>query len=254
MENFSGFTFAESAATIASICVLVAIVQVSKFRVGGTVSAPLQQETLPLLECIRKRRSVFPRNYVKRSVQKETMDRLLEAAMWAPFHGSLPPWRFVVLGRESMVEMQQMTLRYYDRNWREVGWAGGQTGSEEEFLTWRRMTEEEIDGRWGPVSFMVAVVMQRQAGSKCIPEWEEAAATACAVQNMHLQGSAQPGLACYWSSWHCAARDSEEMRSFLGMGQEDKCLGYFMVAACDRDLKDNRTRRPDIHLRAEFRA
>ena len=95
------------------------------------------------------------------------------------------------------------------------------------------MTEEEITGRWGTVSYvisflcllsflpaflyffflstsflpsflyflasslpsliilpstflpsfryMVAIVMQRQAGSKRIPEWEEAAATACAV-------------------------------------------------------------------------
>ena len=32
------------------------------------------------------------------------------------------------------------------------------------------MTEEEIDCRWGPVSYMVAIVMQRQAGSKRMPE------------------------------------------------------------------------------------
>jgi len=29
-------------------------------------------------------------------------------------------------------------------------------------------------------------------------------------------------LACYWSSWHDAARDSEMMREFLGMGAEDR--------------------------------
>ncbi len=56
-----------------------------------------------------------------------------------------------------------------------------------QYAAWRRMTEAEISGRWGPVSYMVAICVRRQAGSKRLPLWEEAAATACAVQNMHLQ-------------------------------------------------------------------
>ena len=115
------------------------------------------------------------------------------------------------------------------------------------------MTEAEISGRWGPVSYMVAICVRRQAGSKRLPLWEEAAATACAVQNMHLQASAQPGLACYWSSWHDAARDSDAMRAFLDMGAEDRCLGFFVVAACDPGLKDSRVRQPDAHLAVEWR-
>ncbi len=39
---------------------------------------------------------------------------------------------------------------------------------------------------------------------------------------MHLQATAEAGLACYWSSWHAAARDSREMKGFLGMGQDDR--------------------------------
>lgn len=208
---------------------------------------------VPLLASVRARRSVLPRSYIARSVPRATMERMLEAAMWAPYHGSVPPWRFVVLARQAMVEMQRMTLAFYDQHWRDVGWANGNRGSEEQYLKWRAMTEEEIDGRWGPVSYMVAIVMRRQAGSKRMPEWEEAAATACAVQNMHLQACAQPGLACYWSSWHEAARASDEMREFLGMGAEDKCLGFFMVAACEPSLKDSRTRRPEAHLSVEWR-
>ena len=95
--------------------------------------------------------------------------------------------------------------------------------------------------------------MQRQAGSKRIAEWEEAAATACAVQNMHIQASAFPGLACYWSSWHAAFRDCDEHKTFLGMGSEDKCLGYFMVAACDPKLKDSRRRTAETHMMADWR-
>jgi len=169
---------------------LVMLARTTTARAGNGPPA----EPTPLLDCIRKRRSVFPRSYSTRSVPPETIRRLLEAASWAPFHGPVPPWRFVVLGRRSMVEMQRMTLAFYDADWREVGWAGGKRGSEAEYLAWRKMTEGEITGRWGPVSYMVAIVVRRQAGSKRMPEWEEAAATACAVQNMHIQASTQPGL------------------------------------------------------------
>jgi nitroreductase len=180
------------------------------------------------------------------------MRRLLEAAKWAPYHGPVPPWRFVVLGQQAMVEMQRMTLAFYDANWRDVGWANGKHGSEEQYLAWRQMTEDEIHGRWGTVSYMVAIVMRRQAGSKRIPEWEEAAATACAVQNMHLQASAEPCLACYWSSWHDAVRDSANMRDFLGMDPEDQCFGFFIVATCEPSVDDKR-RRKETHLSVEWR-
>ena len=201
---------------------------------------------VPLLEvlpCLRARRSVKPRDYVDGRVQTEVVTCLLEAAMWAPYHGPRAPWRFVVLGREAMVKMQKLTLSFYDHNWQQTGWGPGTRGTQEEYQAWRAATEEEITGRWGPVSFMIAIVMQRQAHwEKRMPEWEEAAATACAVQNMHIQACVFPGVACYWSSWHVAARDSIEMRYFLGMQAEDKCLGFFMVASCKPDLPDRRRR------------
>jgi nitroreductase len=207
-----------------------------------------------VLPCIRARRSVFPRSYVERDVAASEVQLLLDAAMWAPFHGSRPPWRFVVLGKDSMQRMQRLTLDFYDTNWRTTGWANGKHGTEEQYCAWRAMTADEISGRWGPVSFMIAIIMRRQAGSVRLPEWEEAAATACAVQNMHIQAGALGGLACYWSSWHDAMRDSPEMGSFLGMHVEDRCLGFFMVAACDPALKDGRHRDRQTHLCVEWRA
>ncbi|CAE7029248.1 unnamed protein product [Symbiodinium natans] len=197
-----------------------------------------------VLPCLRARRSVMAHDFVAGRVDAAVVTCLLEAAMWAPYHGPRAPWRFVVLGRGAMVEMQKLTLEFYDRNWQSTGWGAGTRGSEAEYQKWRSQTEEAITGRWGPVSFMIAIVMQRQAHpEKRMPEWEEAAATACAVQNMHIQASSFPGLACYWSSWHASARDSLEMRNFLGMQAEDRCLGFFMVASCRRDLPDRRRRK-----------
>ncbi|CAD7949300.1 unnamed protein product [Amoebophrya sp. A120] len=216
-----------------------------------------------LLPSLRNRRSVFPKDYVQggKPAEPRVVESLLQAAMWAPYHGPVPPWRFVVLGKDAMVEMQRLTLAFYDQNWREAGFPGankvpaGQERTEADYEKWREMTEGEISRRWGPVSYMIAIVMRRQASpKKRMQEWEEAAATACAVQNMHVQATKFPSLACYWSSWHGAARDSAEMAKFLGMEDpEDKCFGFFMVASCREQLPDRRRRKPATHLAAEWR-
>ena len=73
---------------------------------------------------------MFPHQYARRKVPRDVVHRLLEAAMWAPYHGPVAPWRFVVLGKEAMVEMQNVTLQFYDDHWQEVGWANGKHGSE----------------------------------------------------------------------------------------------------------------------------
>ena len=77
----------------------------------------LNADVKAVLPCIRKRRSVFPKNYSRRDVLPQTMQSLLDAALWAPYHGrsstKSPPGRFVVLGKKSMVAMQQLTLKFY---------------------------------------------------------------------------------------------------------------------------------------------
>ena len=164
-------------------------------------------EAAPVLDCIRKRRSIFPRDYSRKEddvVSDKIINRLLEAAMWAPYHGSVAPWKFVVLGRKSMIEMQQLTINYYDKNWHQFNWK-----NQNDYNKWRKMTENEIYNRWGHVSYMIAIIMIRQAGSKRIEEWEEAAATSCAVQNMHIQSTVYNNIACYWSSWHSGQWCSE---------------------------------------------
>ena len=219
-------------------------------------SSALDTSVLP---CIRNRRSIFPSEYDKSpaaDVDPAIIRSLLDAALWSPWHGKCAgnphPAKFIVLGRKGMVQMQELTLDYYDRNWKKVGWGSGRRGTEEQYLAWRKMTHGEITGRWGPCSYMIAIVMQRQSGEKRLPEWEEAAATATAVQNLHLQSTKFPSLACYWSSWHDAARDSDEMKRFLNMKPEDKCLGFFVVAQVKAGQKDRRRRDPSL-LRVEWR-
>lgn len=203
---------------------------------------------LSVIPCIRDRRSIFPSGFKKSPppLDEAIVKSLLEAALYAPFHGRCyanqqHPAKFVVLGKQGMHDMQLLTLEYYDENW-EQHWS-----SEEEYLKFRERTHDEITGRWGGVSYMIAIVMRRQAGPKRFPEWEETSAVACAVQNMHLQSTKFKELACYWSSWHGAARDSAEMKRFLDMEDEDKCMGFFIVGqAKNPDFKAKRVRDPSL--------
>lgn len=48
-------------------------------------------------------------------VSRETIMALLEAANWAPTHGKTEPWRFVVLGRQGMQALQDVTEGVYQR-------------------------------------------------------------------------------------------------------------------------------------------
>lgn len=239
---------------------LTTYIMLRLYKASSTSSGAQSEEQIDysVLPCIRDRRSVFPKQFLKNPppLKQEIIQSLLDAALWSPFHGrcyagNQHPAKFVVLGRKAMVAMQNLTLDYYDRHWREVGWASMQTTKEkastlreEDYNAWREMTHEEITGRWGPCACMIAIVMRRQSGPKRLPRWEEAAAVATAVQNMHIQSTKFPQLACYWSSWHEAARNSDDMKEFLGTeSKEDECMGFFIVAQHEGSgFKDRRKR------------
>ena len=50
---------------------------------------------MEILEIIRKRRSI--RRYKKQEILRETIEKLIEAARWAPSAGNIQPWEFVVV-------------------------------------------------------------------------------------------------------------------------------------------------------------
>jgi nitroreductase len=91
----------------------------------------------------------------------------------------------------------------------------------------------------------IAICMKRHEE---VPEWEEIAAVACAVQNMALVGSSM-GVHGYWSSWQPAARDAPEMYALLKIdaGSGDRCLGVFVVGRAQQErLQGYRPRRQEL--------
>ena len=69
--------------------------------------------------------------------------------------------------------------------------------------------------------------MQRDI-KESIPEWEEVAAVAMAVQNMWLSCTAL-GIGCYWSSPGLI----HYMDQFFELEKGEKCLGFFYMGYYD---------------------
>jgi nitroreductase len=46
-----------------------------------------------ITELIRTRRTIYPKDYSDRVVQKEIVERVLTNGTWAPTHGMTQPWR-----------------------------------------------------------------------------------------------------------------------------------------------------------------
>jgi nitroreductase len=157
-------------------------------------------------------------------VPRAAVDRALDAANWAPTHGKTEPWRFVVFEGESI--QQFLTLK-------REGIQATVTGAEQAAAL-EKAAKKEKDAR--RCSHIIAICCKRVANSKgaLMPEWEECAAVACAVQNMHLSLHSG-GYAGYWSSGGVGGwADAPAVRAFLGvdggcLGSRDLVMGFFHV-------------------------
>ncbi|MBV9257508.1 MAG: nitroreductase family protein [Ktedonobacteraceae bacterium] len=83
-----------------------------------TIQSDTRQATTParsndLATLLRSRRSV--RKYQSRPVARELLERILEAARWAPSPHGRQPWRFVVLTRQ---ELKKHLAERMGENWR----------------------------------------------------------------------------------------------------------------------------------------
>ena len=74
---------------------------------------------------------------------------------------------------------------------------------------------------------IIAICMQRDP-NESLPEWEELAATAMAVQNMWL-ACTELDLGCYWSSPGLI----KYMDEFFDLHEGEKCLGFLYMGYYD---------------------
>lgn len=189
-----------------------------------------------LEETIKGRRSIFPKQMNGDKVPVAVIDSMLELANWAPTHRNTEPWRFKVYSGESMNSLLDLCKDCYVK-----------TTPAEKF---KSIKLEKIDERKQQVSHIVAICMKRNEINPLVPEWEEIAATAMAVQNMWLALSASGEYGGYWSSPAYAMGD--DFRKFLKLEDDERCLGLFYVGAIATDAVRATGRRGDWRGKVEF--
>jgi nitroreductase len=138
-------------------------------------------------EAIRSRRT--HKAYGREPVERETLDELFELARWAPNHNLTNPWRFRVVGPETLARLKELA---------------GPEGA------------EKFDR--APTLVVASVV---QSGEP-VQDEEDVCAAACAAYIVLLAAHGR-GLAGYWRT--PAVLRTPEGRRAVGMGDDERFLG-----------------------------
>lgn len=162
-------------------------------------------------DLIRNRRSVYPVQFSGETIHDEVIDHILENANWAPTHKYTEPWRFKVFTGEGLKNLVAKMEEIY----RQI--TPAEKFKEEKITKIRNLASQ--------CSHVLAVIMHRDEKER-IPEMEEIAATACAVQNIYLSVYAY-GLAGYWSTGN--GTYTQEMKNYLALEEKDRCMGFFYM-------------------------
>lgn len=162
-------------------------------------------------ELVRSRRSVFPDQLdAGKKVDDAIVTEILTNATWAPNHGQSEPWQFTVFTGEGLKKLAAFQSELYKQD-------AGDNFKEAAYL---KLQQNPLKA-----SHIIAIGMKRTT-TKNIPEIEDVAAVACAVQNMYLSLAAY-GLGGYWTTG--GVTYNEKAKSFFGLGEQDKLLGFFYI-------------------------
>lgn len=160
-----------------------------------------------LKEIIESRRSIFPRDYSDEAIEPEILKEILSAAEFAPNHKKTKPWRLKIFKGEEKIQLGQKMAKIYKST------TAPQTFLEKKYLS--------ISEKAAKADAIITISINF---SGLVPQWEEIAATAMAVQNMYLTATAH-NVGSYWSSPGLI----NHLDEFLELQDNQKCYGLFFL-------------------------
>lgn len=159
-------------------------------------------------QVISARRAIYPVQFSSEEISREEIQKLLEAAHWAPAHKRTEPWRFKVFhSKESRQGLSNFISETYQK-----------TAAHVSEIKQRKMAEKPLQS-----ACVIAICFQRDLNHS-LPEWEEIAATAMAVQNMWLLAT-EMNWSGYWSSPSLM----DYLGNHLSLQPGERCLGFFYL-------------------------
>ncbi|WP_236974708.1 nitroreductase family protein [Membranihabitans maritimus] len=175
-----------------------------------------------IFKAIKERRAIYPEQFNNELVSKDEIQQLIEAARYAPTHKLTEPWRFkAILGnsKNNFASFAEKIIAEHP-----------------DFAPKAERMANKIQK-----SGAILIISFQRDQKERIPEWEEIAATAMAVQNMwlYLQHLNMGG---YWSSGKPLMYAAKNFTSFE---QGEKILGLFFIGKYDIELKERRHKNVD---------
>ncbi|MGB5666661.1 MAG: nitroreductase [Maribacter sp.] len=167
-----------------------------------------------IFDLIKNRRSVFPVQYNDKPISKSDIQQLLDAANCAPTHKKTEPWRFKVLQGGSKEKLGQFLSNKYQ-----------EVEERPKQVKIKKLMDNPTKS-----AAVIGICMQRDP-KESVPEWEELAAVAMAVQNMWLCCT-EMGIGCYWSSPGLI----KFMDGFFDLNDGEKCLGFLYMGHYDGEV------------------
>ncbi|NNJ56036.1 MAG: nitroreductase [Bacteroidia bacterium] len=167
---------------------------------------------------IVNRRAVYPTLFSGEEVESNVIDKMLELANWAPTHKNSEPWRFKVYSKKAKNRLLDQCKHCYIQ----------ETNGE----TFNHHKVKKIEERKTSVSHIIAICMERN--EHLLPEFEEIASVAMAVQNMWLYLASTQKYGGYWSTPNYAL--GEEFSGFLNLAKDERCLGLFYIGTIKKDI------------------
>ncbi|MGJ1498857.1 nitroreductase family protein [Sphingobacterium spiritivorum] len=160
-----------------------------------------------VIEAIQTRRAVFQANFTDQEVSREDILTILEAANAAPTHKRTQPWRFVIFRKEGLQRLGTELSRIYKTV----------TPAEK----YQEKTEITMGEKATSSNVAIALIVNYTGE---LPEWEELAATSCAIENLWLAAHSL-GLGGYWASPGLI----NHLGGFLNLEENQKCIGIFYL-------------------------
>jgi nitroreductase len=180
---------------------------------------------MDVLEAIYSRQSI---SKVKADpVPRELIEQLLSAAVQAPNHHKVQPWRFVVMmgaARERLGEVMAQSLRRTDPS-----------------VDAEKLMKERAKPLRAPLLIVVGV--DRPNIPKVV-EIENVCAAAAAIQNLLLAAHSL-GLAAFWRTG--AAATDPAVKTFLSFAPDQHIIGFIYIGY--PDLQPNPPPRPSFEER-----
>ena len=176
-------------------------------------------------QLIRERRSIFPVHYSGEPVPRFIVEKMLENANWAPTHRFTEPWRFKVFTGPGISKLAEFQAGMY----KEVA----TKKSEFEEMKYDKLLKKPL-----LCSHIISIGMHRDE-KESVPEVEEIASVAMAVQNMYLTATAY-GIGCYWGTG--GVTYMKEAKSFFDLAESDKLLGFLYLGMPSKEWPKSRRR------------